>query len=140
MAIFDRTFAITAALRLLAILVAFVGVLSALLALQLERRQELATLVALGLTERGLWTLNLMETGLIGLIAGVCSIPVGLVLAAVLAYVINVRSFGWTIELQVDPWILAQAVLLGVVASLLAGVYPVIRLTRMPAAEGLRRE
>ena len=35
--IFDRTFAITAALRLLAIVVAFIGVLSALMSLQLER-------------------------------------------------------------------------------------------------------
>ena len=37
MDIFDRTFTITNVLRLLAILVAVVGVLSALLALQLER-------------------------------------------------------------------------------------------------------
>jgi putative ABC transport system permease protein len=138
--IFDRTFAITAALRLLAILVAFVGVLSALLALQLERRQELATLVALGLTGRGLWGLNLLETGLIGGIAGVCAVPTGLVLAAVLTYVINLRSFGWTIQWSVAPWILLQALAIGVVAALLAGLYPIRRLARMSVVDGLRRE
>jgi putative ABC transport system permease protein len=138
--IFDRTFAITAALRLLAILVAFVGVLSALLALQLERRQELATLVALGLTQRGLWTLNLLETGLIGAIAGVCAVPTGLVLAAVLTYVINLRSFGWTIQWSVNPWLLLQAVTIGVAAALLAGVYPIRRLSHLSVVEGLRRE
>jgi putative ABC transport system permease protein len=42
--VFDGAFAITSALRLLAVLTAFVGVLSALLALQLERSRELATL------------------------------------------------------------------------------------------------
>ncbi|MCS6883777.1 MAG: ABC transporter permease, partial [Oscillochloridaceae bacterium] len=45
--VFDRTFAITNALRLLAVIVAFIGVLSALMALQLERARELATLQAL---------------------------------------------------------------------------------------------
>ncbi len=42
--VFDRTFAVTQALRLLAVVVAFIGVWSALLALQVERTRELATL------------------------------------------------------------------------------------------------
>jgi putative ABC transport system permease protein len=50
--IFDRTFAITHVLRLLAIVVAFVGVLSALIALQLERMREYAMLRAAGMTVR----------------------------------------------------------------------------------------
>jgi putative ABC transport system permease protein len=138
--IFDRTFAITAALRLLAIVVAFVGVLSALLALQLERRPELATLMALGLTEGGLWTLSLIETGIVGAIAGVCSVPTGLILAAVLTYVINLRSFGWTIQWSVDPWILISAIAIGIAAAMLAGVYPIRRLSRMSIVDGLRME
>ena len=44
--IFDQTFAITSALRLLATLVAFIGVLSALMSLQLERVRELGVLRA----------------------------------------------------------------------------------------------
>lgn len=140
MAVFDRTFAITAALRLLAIVVAFIGVLSSLLALQLERRQELATLEALGLTGRGVWELNSVETGLIGLTAGILSVPTGLMLAVVLIYVINLRSFGWTIQMTVNPWILLQAIMLGIVAALLAGVYPAYRMSRMQIVEALRRE
>jgi putative ABC transport system permease protein len=44
--IFDRTFTITAVLRLLVVVVAFVGVLSALMALQLERVREFGVLRA----------------------------------------------------------------------------------------------
>ena len=51
--IFDRTFVITDVLRLLAVAVAFVGVLSALMALQLERARELGVLRANGLTPGG---------------------------------------------------------------------------------------
>ena len=46
--IFDRTFAITHVLRLLVVIVAFVGVFSALMAIQLDRQHEYAVLRALG--------------------------------------------------------------------------------------------
>ncbi|MCK7482024.1 MAG: ABC transporter permease [Candidatus Moduliflexus flocculans] len=47
--IFDRTFAITTAMQLVTTLVAFIGVLSSLLALQLEKAREMGILRALGL-------------------------------------------------------------------------------------------
>src|SRR5690606_37046044 len=49
LSVFDRTFKITEVLRILAGLVAFLGVLSALLAIELERGRERAVLRALGL-------------------------------------------------------------------------------------------
>jgi putative ABC transport system permease protein len=138
--VFDRTFAITNALRLLAVIVAFIGVLSALMALQIERARELSTLQALGLTPAQLWALTLSETGLMGLTAGLLSLPTGFVLALVLVYVINLRSFGWTIQLQVDPSVFVQALIVSLVAALLAAIYPMRRLLRLSVAEGLRGE
>jgi putative ABC transport system permease protein len=138
--IFDRTFAVTEALRVLAVVVAFIGVWSALLALQVERTRELATLLALGLLPRQLWGLTFVETGLIGLAAGLLSLPTGLALAVILIEVINVRSFGWTMQLQLSPVVLVQALALSVLAALLAAVYPVLRLQRMSVAAALRQE
>ncbi len=140
LAIFDRTFAITAALRILAVVVAFIGVLSALMALQLERSRELATLRALGVTPRGLWGLSFVETGLMGFSAGILSVPTGFVLALVLIFVINLRSFGWTIQMAPVPAIFVQAVLVGIAAALSAGVYPVYRLGKMELADALRQD
>src|SRR5690606_31075595 len=68
--VFDRTFTITTVLRLLAVAVAFVGVLSALMALQLERARELAVLRAEGLTPGQLWRYVSLQTGVMGLLAG----------------------------------------------------------------------
>lgn len=138
--IFDRTFVVTQALRLLAVVVAFIGVLSALMALQVERTRELATLSALGLLPRQLAGLTLAETGLVGLAAGLLALPLGLLLAAILTAVINVRSFGWSMELVVPLSVLAQALALSVGAALAAGVYPVWRLSRMSVASALRQE
>ena len=138
--VFDRTFAITAALRLLATLVAFVGVLSALLALQLERARDLGVLRALGLTVGQVAQLVLLETGLIGLVAGLLAWPTGLVLSLILVYVINVRAFGWTLQMQITPEPFLAALLIALAAALLAGVYPALRVGRMPVAAVLRGE
>ena len=138
--IFDRTFRITTVLRLLAGLVAFLGILSALMALQLERTRELGVMRANGATPGQVWQLVTSQTGLMGLAAGLLSLPVGLALAALMIYVINRRSFGWTIRLEIAPEILLQAVLLALAAALLAGVYPAWRMARTSPAVALREE
>jgi putative ABC transport system permease protein len=140
MEVFDRTFTITQVLRLLAIGVAFIGVLSALMALQLERAREFAVLRATGLTPGQLWGLVSLQTGLLGLLAGLFAVPLGVALASILVYVINQRSFGWTLQLEVTPGVLAQAVLLALVAAALAGLYPAWRMARANPAMALREE
>jgi putative ABC transport system permease protein len=138
--IFDRTFAITAVLQMLATVVAFIGILSALMALQLERGREFAMLRANGLTRRQLWGLVLSQTSLVGLTAGLLALPVGLVLALVLVFVINRRSFGWTLDLTLDPALFGQALLVALLAALLAGLYPAWRMARTNPALALREE
>ena len=138
--IFDRTFTVTVVLRLLAVVVAFVGILSSLMALQLERAREHAVLRANGMTPGQLWNYVITQTGVMGVIAGVLSIPLGLLISYVLVYVINLRSFGWTLEFMVSPSLLIQAVGLAVGAALLAGIYPSWKMARANPADALRSE
>jgi putative ABC transport system permease protein len=138
--IFDRTFAITGVLRTLSVVVAFVGMLAALMALSLERTREIGVLRALGLTPRQVWGLITAQTGIIGFLAGVFAVPSGLLLAAVLVFVINRRSFGWTMSIDPSPAILLEGVVLSLLAALLAGLYPAWRMANAPPAESLRDE
>jgi putative ABC transport system permease protein len=140
LAIFDRTFLITGVLRLLAGLVAAIGVLAALTALELERAREIGVLRAAGLTPGQVWQLITTQTGLIGLAAGLMALPVGLVLSAIMVYVINRRSFGWTIHLAIAPAVLAEALLLALGTALAAGLYPAWRMARTRPALALREE
>lgn len=140
LAVFDRTFAITGALQILATVVAFVGVLSALLSLLLEKQRELGILRALGLTVRELWGLVMLESGLMGTVAGLLSMPTGFALSLILIYVINRRSFGWTLQMSVGWEPFAQALAVAVLAALLAGIYPARRLGKLMAADALRFE
>lgn len=136
--VFDRTFLITNALQVITTGVAFVGVLSAMLALQLEKQRQMGILKAIGLSLRQLWALTLLETGLIGAVAGLLALPTGYVVAQILLQLINKRSFGWTLQMQLeaDPFI--QALLIAVAAALLAGLYPAYRASRRSAADAMR--
>jgi len=138
--LFDRTFTVTQVLRLQALGVAFIGILSALLAVQTERARELAILRAIGLTPGQVKTLVLLQTGFLGLCAGLSALPLGFLTGLALVRVINLRSFGWSMDLALPADAFIDAVLLAVLAALLAGIYPAWRAARIPPATALREE
>jgi len=140
LAVFDRTFVVTRVLRILAIAVAFVGVLSALMALQLERSREHAVLRSIGLTRGQLLGLILLQTSILGLSAGLLSIPMGWVMGGLLIRVINLRSFGWTMDMVVPGSALLLGLGLAWIAALLAGLYPAIKAMRAEPVMALREE
>jgi putative ABC transport system permease protein len=138
--IFDQTFAITEVLRVLTILVACVGILTALMAVQLERAREFGVLRATGVTPAQLRITVIAETALMGLIAGILALPLGLLLSALLVFVINRRSFGWSMDLQFDLAQVGAALLLALVAATAAGIYPAEKMARSSPAAALRDE
>jgi putative ABC transport system permease protein len=140
MIVFEQTFTITETLRWLSAAIAFVGVFSALMALQFERTRQLGILRAIGITSRQLTVLIISETGLMGLVAGLLAIPVGFIVAYVLIFVVYQRSFGWTMAFYSDSGVLYQGVALAFIAALLAGVFPALKMARTKPAEALRTE
>jgi len=140
MSIFDRTFVITRVLNWLAAGVAAIGLLSSLLAWELERSRELAIVRALGLTPRGAAGLIEAQTGFMGLAALLAAVPAGLLTALVLIDVINRRAFGWRIDLHLNGAQFSNALVLALLASLLAGLYPALRTARAPLATEIREE
>ena len=140
MRIFDRTFIITDVLYWLTLGVAFIGILSAMLALQLERARESATLRALGMTPTQVGSMITAQTGVIGLLSGLAAVPLGIVMAWVLIKVINRRAFGWQIDMSIAPDILLVSVAFAIAAALLAGLYPAYRAGRSQPAIAMREE
>ena len=138
--IFDRTFTVTEVLRLLTLVVAATGILSALVAIQLDRTREFAVLRACGLTRSELVRVMMMEGGMMGAASAVMSIPLGVVLAAVLIFVINKRSFGWSMQFSPSWEQAAIALVLGVAAGMAAALYPAWRMNRQLLISGLRYE
>jgi putative ABC transport system permease protein len=114
--------------------------LSALIALQLEREKEFGILRALGMTPGQIKGMIVSQTVLMGLFAAVLAVPLGLIMAEVLIEVINRRAFGWSIQQLLPPFVLIQAFLLALVSALLAGLYPAYRAASIAPAEALRSE
>jgi putative ABC transport system permease protein len=140
MQIFERTFAITRVLYWLAAAVAAIGLLSALLAYEIERARELALLRALGMTPAGIAALVETQTTFLGIAAALTAIPTGTMAALVLIEVINRRAFGWHIDFHWSTGEVAQTLALALGAALLAGLYPAWRSSRVAIAASMREE
>ena len=56
--------------------------------------------------------------------------PTGYLLALILVYIINLRSFGWTLQMRLTPEPFLLALVVAVGAALLAGIYPAYRMGR----------
>lgn len=137
---FERTFAITTAMYLVTAAVAVVAVLTVLLTLVGERRRELATVRAIGGSRRQLLAMVVAEAGLIGVAAAAAGTVVGVAVGIILVKVVNLQSFGWSLEL-VLPWSSMISMAAWVVATcIVAGLPPALVAARMEPAEALREE
>ncbi len=97
--IFDRTFAITAAMNALTMIVAAIALLASLLAILQERLPQFAQWRALGLRQGEQLLLVATPLLIFCVIAWLISIPLGALLSWVLIYKLNIISFGWSMPL-----------------------------------------
>jgi putative ABC transport system permease protein len=133
--IFNRTFAVTAALNAFTLGVASVALLTSLLTLSNSRLPQLAPLWAIGITRRRLAVIELLKTLSVALITTLLALPLGLLVAWCLIAVVNVKAFGWRLPFHVFPLQLLELLGVAMAAALVAALLPVLKLARMqPAA------
>jgi len=138
--IFDQTFAVTLGLRLIAVIVAAVGMFFTLTALISERSREWAIIRSLGVTHKGLYGIAWAESCAIALVGWISSCVAGLGIAWLLAFVINKAYYGWTIQWYLDPKVFLSAFGLALLAAALACLLALSRQLRIPLSEALRYE
>ena len=133
--IFNRTFAVTAALNTFTLGVAGVALLTSLLTLSNSRLPQLAPLWAIGITRRRLALIELLKTMSVALITALLALPLGLLVAWCLIAVVNVKAFGWRLPFTVFPLQLLQLLGVAMLAALLAALLPIVKLVRMQPAK-----
>ena len=114
LAIFDRTFAITWALEIAALVIGLAGVSLAFSAQALARRREFGVLRHLGMTRREIGLMLAGEGAVTAAIGALCGLATGSVIGLVLIQVINRQSFHWSMDLAV-PWLALPALFLSIV-------------------------
>lgn len=138
--IFDRTFAVTYALQVIATVMALIGLSVSLVGLFLERAREIATLRAVGASSRVVARLFALESLVLAAFPIVLCVPLGAVLAWIIVDVINLRSFGWSLRLAWPIAPIAATLALALGAALLATAVPWILMRRQSIATSLREE
>jgi putative ABC transport system permease protein len=138
--VFDQTFAITYGMEAIALIVAVLGILTTLTSLILERREEIVILRYIGARRNQVTKMIIWEAGWIGLLGNLMGFAAGLVLALLLINVINVQSFGWTIQWHIPGTFLIFALGLVFAATLAAGFYPARVADSLPAMREVTKE
>jgi putative ABC transport system permease protein len=138
--VFNQTFAVTHILRVIAVLVAVIGIALNFTVLVKEREREIGTLRAVGVSRRQVCGLIIWESVLLGIVAVLLGIVTGIALSVVLTEVINKAFFGWTIPLQI-PWdqLLWTPVWL-LPAAVLASLLPATQSSRRNIIDTVRME
>jgi putative ABC transport system permease protein len=135
MRIFNRTFAVTAALNAFTLGVAGVALFTSLLTLSNSRLPQIAPLWAIGIARRRLAVIELLKTMAVALVTALLALPLGLLVAWCLIAIVNVKAFGWRLPFHVFPLQLIELLAVAMLAALLAALLPVLKLARMqPAA------
>lgn len=123
LAAFDRTFAVTYALEVVAVVIGLFGISVGASAQALARRRELSMLHHVGMSRRQIGHMLAIEGGVLGALGAFAGIIVGSAMGVILVHVINRQSFHWSMEIHM-PWLplAALAAVLSVCAALTAGI------------------
>ena len=120
--VFDRTFAVTYALELVAVVIGLVGLSSSFGALVVARRREFGVLRHLGMTRAQVGAMLATEGLVVSAIGLAVGLTLGFAISLILINVVNRQSFHWGMELSL-PWLaLAVFALLLVGASMLTAL------------------
>ncbi|WP_442783965.1 FtsX-like permease family protein [Collimonas fungivorans] len=124
--IFDRSFAVTYLLEIVAIVIGLFGVAATFSAQTLARAREFGMLRHVGVTRRQILSMLALEGGLLTALGMLVGFLLGWAISLILVFIVNPQSFHWTMELHM-PWqeLAAVALLLLLSAgatALLAGL------------------
>jgi putative ABC transport system permease protein len=121
----------------LAVLLGSVGMLNTMIMTVFERTQEIGVLRALGWKRRRVLSLILGEAVCLGVMGALTGMILALIGMRCLMLAPTARGF---IDPSVPPPVLAFGLVLGLVLSIVGGIYPAVRAAALDPSEALRHE
>lgn len=127
----------------ISVLVGGVGVMNTMFTSVLERTKDIGVMKAVGAKNRHILSIFLIESGLIGLLGGVIGCVLGLALAAVGCWLINMLAnmpLGVAFPFVASPTVILAALVGAFALGAVSGLWPARRGARMPVVDALRYE
>ena len=119
--IFDRSFAVTYLLELIAVVIGLLGVAASFSAQTLARIKEFGMLRHIGVMRQQILAMLAAEGGLLTALGMVLGFVLGWSISLILVFIVNPQSFHWTMELHLPwNWLAMIAVIMLVAAALTA--------------------
>lgn len=101
--IFDRSFAVTYVLEIVAVIIGLLGVATSFSAQTLARAKEFGMLRHVGVTRRQIFAMLVTEGSLLTVLGIALGFAIGGVISLILIFIVNPQSFHWTMQLYI-PW------------------------------------
>lgn len=124
MDIFNRSFAITYAIEIIAIIVSLIGVINTLLALVFERKREISIIRYLGASWKQIQQNMLLSAGIVGVTGIFLGMLLGTIMSFIFIHVVNKISFGWEIHFEIPFLYLLFIITILFFTTLIAGLLP----------------
>jgi putative ABC transport system permease protein len=114
--IFDRSFAVTYLLEVIAIVIGLFGIAATFSAQTLARAKEFGMMRHIGVTRRQILAILALEGGLLTLIGIAAGFVLGWVISLILVFIVNPQSFHWSMQMHL-PWGLLGSVALALLLA-----------------------
>ena len=128
----------------LALAVASLAIINTLIMAVMERRREIGIMKAIGASDADIKLLFFAEAGAMGLVGGILGVVLGFLIGRVINFGVNV----WLHYRQLPSeniwssplWLVGAAIAFSVFVSLVAGLYPAARASKLDPVQALRYE
>jgi len=135
---------VLAAVGMIAIVVASLGIVNTMVMSILERTSEIGIMKAVGASDRDVRRIFFFESSLIGLIGGAFGFALGWVVSGIINRVVNYflakQGVPFIQYFDFPAWLAVGAIAFSVAVSLAAGIYPAMRAARVDPVRALRHD
>lgn len=127
----------------ISLLVGAVGIANTMFTSVTERTRQIGILKALGMTNKDVMNLFLVESAFIGLIGGIIGLFVGFILSGIIGYVASIFLAGTRISgamVSISPMLIIFSLIFSTGIGIVSGILPARRAARLEPVEALRYE
>ncbi len=132
------------AIGMIAITVASLGIINTLVMSILERYREIGIMKAVGASNGDVKKIFFFEAGLIGFLGGVLGLALGWMVSSIINFIANIiltrQGAPHMSYFSFPLWLCLGSIAFSILISLMAGIYPTIRASRVDPVVALRHD
>ncbi len=136
--LFEQTFMVTQVMILFTLLIAAIGIYCACYAAELDKQRQLTLLKVLGVNNREIAGLSMLQLCFNAIVASLIALPLGIIIAWASVHIVLQYSFGWHFAIQIEASTLSIIIISAVMVALLSGLLPLYQLSRKTVINAFR--